>query len=160
LNIASVKQSIRKYLFFALLALTPATYAADRARIQEVGEGLMCICGCNQILSACNHLGCPNSQPMLREVGRYLDEGMTAEQIHAAFVEKYGVKVLSAPPVSGAFNISAWLMPFAVLIAGSFLVVYFLRSWKAAAAPADEAPADPRYQQKIEDELRKFTPED
>ena len=121
----------------------------------------MCICGCNQVLSHCNHLGCPNSQPMLREVGRYLDEGMTADQIHAAFVEKYGTKVLSAPPTTGVFNISAWLMPFAALIIGSFAVVYFLRSWKTAAVPAGDVPAaDPKYQQKIEEELRKFTPED
>jgi cytochrome c-type biogenesis protein CcmH len=98
---------------------------------------------------------------MLAEVGRYLDQGMNAEEIHAAFVEKYGVKVLSAPPTTGAFNMSAWLMPFAALIVGSFVVVYFLKSWKAAAVPAGDVPAaDPKYQQKIEEELRKFTPED
>src|SRR5580704_12958630 len=42
-------------MVFAFLgASDPAT------RFNEIGHQMMCICGCNQILLECNHVGCPD----------------------------------------------------------------------------------------------------
>jgi len=36
----------------------------DGARFNSLGHRLMCVCGCNQILLECNHVGCTYSDRM------------------------------------------------------------------------------------------------
>src|SRR5262245_47435666 len=152
---------MKRYFLIAFLFLSPAAHAADRARVKEIGQNLMCICGCNQLLSGCNHLNCPSSVPMEKELAGYIDQGMNKDQILAAFVAKYGERVLSAPPTKGAFNISAWMMPFAALLAGAAAVVYFLKRWKASTVPAPAGSVDDSaYRDRLEEELKKYNPED
>ncbi len=99
---------------------------------------------------------------MRAELEKLVQEGKSDSEIIDAFSKKFGVSVLSAPPTSGGFNLSAWLMPFFALLAGASLVVYFVRrfrsQWvvKPAAAPLDTS----RYQDRLEDELKNYTPED
>jgi cytochrome c-type biogenesis protein CcmH/NrfF len=143
-----------------LVATTPLSLAADRQRVREVGQKFVCVCGtCNQLLTECNHFGCPSSGPMLAEIAAELDEGKNDDSIISHFAEKYGLTVLSAPPASG-FNLAAWIIPFVALAAGAMLVIYFVRQFRAkwVAAPADIDVA--KYQQKVDEELKKFTPED
>lgn len=120
----------------------------------------MCICGCNQLLGGCNHLGCPSSQPMLRELTALVDQGKSDGAIVTHFVDKYGLAVLSAPPASG-FNLTAWAMPFVALAVGAIAVVTFVRRFRAKWATAPAADIDlAKYQRKVEEELEKYTPED
>jgi cytochrome c-type biogenesis protein CcmH len=135
--------------------------AADRNdRIRELSPQFICICGCNQLLSACNHFHCPSSAPMLKDLGNQIDQGKTDEQVLAYFVDKYGTGVLSAPPKSG-FNLTAWVMPFLALGIGAVVAIYFVRRFRAKWAGAPTADIDvARYQDKVEEELKKFTPED
>ncbi|HYR42055.1 MAG TPA: cytochrome c-type biogenesis protein CcmH [Terriglobia bacterium] len=158
-----MKRRFRKLVLVFILATAPLSLAADRQRVQALGQKFICVCGtCNQLLTTCNHFGCPSSGPMMAEIAAELDEGKTDDSIISHFAEKYGLSVLSAPPRSG-FNLIAWIMPFAALLAGAMLVVYFVRQFRAkwAAAPAEAANVDvAKYQQKVEEELKKFTPED
>jgi len=158
-----LKRRFRKFVFVFILATAPLSLAADRQRVQALGQKFICVCGtCNQLLTACNHFGCPSSGPMMAEIAAELDEGKGDDSIVSHFAEKYGLSVLSAPPYSG-FNLTAWIMPFAALLAGAMLVVYFVRKFRAkwSAAPADAANVDvAKYQQKVEEELKRFTPED
>jgi len=90
---------------------------------------------------------------------------MTDDQLLKSFVEKYGTAVLAAPAFSGLFNKTAWLTPFAALVIGLAGLVVYLRRIKSttesSAAPPASATSEPsRYDQKIEDELNRFTPED
>ena len=96
---------------------------------------------------------------MLAELAAQIDEGNSDESIIARFAEKYGLMVLSAPPAAG-FNLTAWVMPFIALALGALLVVYFVRQFRAkwASVPADVDVT--KYQQKVEEELKKFIPED
>ena len=97
---------------------------------------------------------------MFAELGKLIDEDMTDEQIVAHFVDKYGTPVLAAPPASG-FNLTAWIMPFAALAIGALLAVYFLRQFRARWAGTTPSPTDlAKYHDKVEEELKKFTPED
>ena len=97
---------------------------------------------------------------MLRDLGRQIDQGMDDGSIVAYFTEKYGTTVLSAPPVSG-FNLTAWLMPFVALGIGGFAAIVFLRRFRSRWTTAPAANADlAKYQDKVEEELKKFTPED
>jgi len=157
------KLAIKTLLSFALLVTPILGGAADRAKINDVGDALMCICGCGQVLPKCNHLNCPSSGPMLKELEAHIDAGESRDEIIKKFAEKYGYTVLSSPPATG-FNLLAYVMPFAALILGAVIAIFVARRWKAAATATGpqidiETPPDPRFQ-KVEEELRKFTPED
>jgi cytochrome c-type biogenesis protein CcmH len=144
-----------------MLLLVPALSTADTDRAKAVGSKLMCICGCQQVLTECNHIHCPSSVPMRGEVNEKLAAGMTDDQLLKSFVEKYGTAVLAAPAFSGIFNRTAWLTPIAALVIGLAGLIFYLRRLKSTTAPPAPAATVPsRYDQKIEDELNKFTPED
>ena len=147
-----------------MLLLVPALGTADTDRAKAVGSKLMCICGCQQVLTECNHIHCPSSVPMRAEVNEKLTAGMTDDQLLKSFVDKYGTAVLAAPAFSGLFNRMAWLTPFAALAIGLAGLIFYLRRIKSTvsstAPPAPSSIEPSRYDQKIEDELNKFTPED
>ncbi len=97
---------------------------------------------------------------MLNDLGKQVDAGKSDEDIIAYFMDKYGATVLAAPTKSG-FNLTAWIMPFAALGIGALMAVYFVRRFRSRWTPAAPANADvAKYQDKVEEELRKFTPED
>ncbi|PYS40632.1 MAG: hypothetical protein DMG14_09900, partial [Acidobacteria bacterium] len=151
----------RKLVLLFFLAAAPLSLAADRnERLRSLSPNLVCVCGCHQLLSACNHFHCPSSGPMFAELGKLIDQGKSDDDILSYFVEKYGTTVLAAPPASG-FNLAAWVMPFAALAIGALLAIYFLRQfrsrWVAAEQPTEGLS---KYQDKVEEELKKFTPED
>lgn len=100
------------------------------ARFNTLGhKKLICVCGCNQILLECNHIGCTYSDRMRNELTVAVAHGDSDDSILKAFVQKYGTIVLSAPATTG-FNGIAWVMPFAVLVAGFIFAGMIIMSWK------------------------------
>ena len=95
----------------------------------------MCICGCNQILLECNHVGCPASDSMRNELTASLTRGDSDSLVEQGFVQKYGPTVLAAPTTKG-FDRAAYLIPFAALFFGIGLVVLIIRGWKNRPTPA------------------------
>jgi len=116
-------------VFLLLGAGDPAT------RFSEIGHQMMCVCGCNQILLECNHVGCPASDGMRNELMASLNRGDSDSLVEQAFVQKYGPTVLAAPTTKG-FDRAAYIIPFAALILGLGLVVQVIRAWKNRPAPA------------------------
>ena len=125
-----VKAFLLSAAVFALLgAADPAT------RFNEIGHQMMCICGCNQILLECNHVGCPDSDGMRNELMAALNRGDSDGLVEQGFVQKYGPTVLAAPTGKG-FDRAAYVVPFVALILGFGLIVLVVRSWKNRPAPA------------------------
>ena len=152
---------LRKLLIVGFLAVGSVGHAgADRAEI--LGEGLICMCGCNQLLSSCEMIKCPAAPNMRKELRKFVNEGEDDKTIFASFSAKYGPKVLSAPATSDWFNLSAWVMPFAVFAAGAAALVFMLKRIRTRApAGVPTSPVDAsQYEGEIEEELRKHTPED
>jgi len=116
-------------VFLLLGAGDPAT------RFSEIGHQMMCVCGCNQILLECNHVGCPASDGMRNELMASLNRGDSDSLVEQAFVQKYGPTVLAAPTTKG-FDRAAYIIPFVALILGLGLVVLVIRAWKNRPAPA------------------------
>jgi len=131
----------------ALVAVMAMSFmgADTDARFSKLGHQLMCMCGCNQILLECNHVGCAYSDRMRNELAAGLERGDSDSLVLQSFIQKYGNTVLAAPTNSG-FNIVAWIMPFAVFLAASALAVWLVRMWKSrpVAQPitAPQLPAD------------------
>jgi cytochrome c-type biogenesis protein CcmH/NrfF len=159
--------SRRRVLGLAALAplagCTALLRGEDLTEAEIVYRQLMCNCGCNQVLSECNHIGCPNSVPMRAEVDRYLADGHTPDETVAMFVEKYGSNIRSAPPADGWFNISAWMTPFVGLAAGVAVVTYYVGGMLRRGREAETqmpVETDKETLERLESELADFTPED
>jgi len=132
------RQHRRKGVHALLLCLAVFVFsgAGDPAtRFTELGHQLMCICGCNQILLECNHVGCPDSDGMRNELAAQVTRGDSDSLVEQAFVQKYGPTVLAAPTTTG-FNRTAWIVPFAALFFGFGLVVLVIRGWHNNPSPS------------------------
>jgi cytochrome c-type biogenesis protein CcmH/NrfF len=155
-------QSRRKHA--AQLALVMAgilTFmgAGDEARFNDLGHRMMCVCGCNQILLECNHVGCQYSDRMRVELASALSRGDSDDLTLQAFVQKYGTTVVAAPTATG-FNRIAWIMPFVALAAGIATLVLVVRAWRARPAPAladGIRPVRGPELERLRDEVRKET---
>jgi cytochrome c-type biogenesis protein CcmH len=111
-------------------------------RFNQIGHQMMCICGCNQILLECNHVGCPDSDNMRNELMASLTRGDSDSLVEQSFVQKYGPTVLAAPTTKG-FDRAAYIIPFVLLVLGFGLIVFVIREWRNRPAPAiaDGLPA-------------------
>ena len=105
------KLHIAQLALIAVMAITLMGADVD-ARFNKLGHQMMCMCGCNQVLLECNHVGCAYSERMRNELTAGLERGDNDSLILQSFVQKYGNTVLAAPTNSG-FNIVAWITPFA-----------------------------------------------
>jgi cytochrome c-type biogenesis protein CcmH len=124
---------------------------------KEACERLVCQCGCNEQLSVCAMKNCRSATPMRAEIRERLQNGESVDRIVDSFVARVGKQVLSAPTMKG-FDITAWIMPFAILCLGAIVVSWIaVKMARPMAQAAEPAPAeeDPR----IEKELREFEEE-
>jgi cytochrome c-type biogenesis protein CcmH/NrfF len=130
-------------LLLSSLLLMGAANDTGGKRFDRLGHMLMCQCGCGQVMIECNHVGCPSSEKMRKELKAAMDRGESDQQILAGFVAEYGPTVLSAPTHSG-FNRIAWIMPYVIFAGGLIVVGLVVLVWKrrAAALPAT-TPAPP-----------------
>jgi cytochrome c-type biogenesis protein CcmH len=128
----------------AFLQLCPSRAGAQQTdRAKQVGGKFMCTCGCSQVLTQCNHVGCTTSASMLKEVDQAVARGDSEEKITQAFVLEFGTKVYAEPPKSG-LSLVAWTLPSIYLVTGTVLVIFVIVRWRKrnvylAAAPGASA---------------------
>lgn len=120
-------------LAMAGAGLVQTAGAQETARAKALGQQLMCVCGCNQILTACNHVGCTYSHTELKELDQAVSRNESDDLTLQAFVQEYGPTVLSEPPTKG-FDWAAWIVPIVVPIVALFLVWEVVRRWRQRAA--------------------------
>lgn len=143
----------------ALLSATPVL--ADGPTVSDVAGELVCQCGCTLILSNCNHAECGVGVPMTALIKQKLAQGESKEQIIDYFVAQYGEKVLASPLKKG-FNLVAWLLPFAAMLAGGVVIYLALKTWvrrgsRYQADATDETEEeDEAYRQQVDKELDEF----
>jgi cytochrome c-type biogenesis protein CcmH/NrfF len=112
--------------------------SSDRAK--QIGGKFMCTCGCSQVLTQCNHVGCTVSTSMLKEVDQHLANGDSEGAITQAFVQEFGTQVYAEPPKSG-LSLVAWSLPTVYLILGTAIVGLVIWRWRARPASALQASA-------------------
>jgi cytochrome c-type biogenesis protein CcmH len=121
------------------------------SRFNKVGHEMMCACGCGQILLECNHVGCPDSDRMIKELRVQVDNGGTNTSIENWFAAKYGATVLASPSRGGFDNV-AWIVPLALFVLATAGTAVLIAVWKRrgggvpvsrpAAGAAGVLPAD------------------
>lgn len=100
-----------------------ATHRDNDPFVTGVEKRLHCTCGCTLDIYTCRttDFTCTYSPALHKEVLALEDEGKTADEIVAAFVDKYGEKILMAPKPEG-FNIAGYVVPsLVVLIVGGVM---------------------------------------
>ena len=119
----------------AIVPFAPIARAQESAHAKELGQKLMCVCGCNQILGSCNHVGCTYSHDMMKELEERIARNEPDDLTLQAFVQEYGPTVLSSPPAKG-FNRIAWIAPIVFPIVALALLWDVTRRWKRRGAVA------------------------
>ena len=112
---------------------------SDDTRVSVLGHQMMCMCGCNQILAECNHVGCAYSTKMLAQIRQAVLRGDSDAAIKKAMVEEYGTVVLAAPTTKG-FDIVAWIIPFVIFLLALGAVVFVIKTWKNRKSPTPPSP--------------------
>lgn len=151
------RKRILGVLLFAATALAPLAavrlLAQDSDRAKQIGGKFMCMCGCNQVLTQCNHVGCQVSSAMLKEISQAVNRGESETQITQALVQEYGTAVYAEPPKSG-FSLVAWTMPSVYLLFGTVVVVFVIYRWRKRATPAAGTTPAPKVSAELLERAR------
>jgi cytochrome c-type biogenesis protein CcmH len=136
-----------KLLLLPCLVLVLMGADNQEARYQNLGGKIMCSCGCAQMLLKCNHVGCPNSDRMIRELRANVQSTSNDEEVLNWFRKNWGVTAVVEPSTHG-FELMAWILPVAGLGFGLLLVILLIHNWKLRTAVV--APADLKLDPKLE----------
>ncbi|MDP2744006.1 MAG: cytochrome c-type biogenesis protein CcmH [Dehalococcoidia bacterium] len=145
----------------AVTFITATAAMADTPTVSSVGKKVICQCGCTLILTNCNHGECGPREEMNTIIANQISAGKSEGDIIGFFVDRYGPQVLASPSKSG-FNLTAWVLPFAVLAGGGGILYYLIHSWvrRGQTAEASTAPEMAReregYSQRLARDLEKF----
>jgi cytochrome c-type biogenesis protein CcmH/NrfF len=93
---------------------------------------LRCTCGCNLDIYVCRttDFTCSYSPELHREIVGLVEQNLSAEEVIAAYVEKYGGQSLMAPPKEG-FNWAGYLLPgVAITLVGTVIGWVLIRRAK------------------------------
>jgi cytochrome c-type biogenesis protein CcmH len=134
----------------AAVMLAPGLlHGQSTERAKHLGAKLICMCGCNEILTQCNHVGCTVSTKMLKELDQRIAAGDSDDLILQSFVQEYGEQALAEPPAKG-FNILAWIIPWIAFATGLAIVVVVIRHWRTrvALSPAPAPAVSPEMMER------------
>jgi len=118
--------------FLLALSLAPAARSQQTERAKRLGGRMMCVCGCNEILTACNHVGCTTSHAMLKELDERVARGDSDDLVLQSFIQEYGPTVLVDPPKTG-FTGLVWVVPIVAPLLALWLVWELVRRWRQRA---------------------------
>lgn len=116
--------------------------ADNDLQVMAIEKRLQCTCGCTLDIYTCRttDFTCTYSPELHQEVLALRAAGKGPDEIVAAFVDKYGEKVLLAPKPEG-FNWAGYLVPGALLllVGGGLLAFLKRRAQVQAALPSGPA---------------------
>lgn len=137
-----------------ILLIPLSLLAKDATTVSDVSKGLMCTCGCTMVLYSCQ---CGTADTMTGNIQTMIDDGMTKEEILNSYVKNNGQAILAAPTKKG-FNLSAWIMPFAMLTVAGFMILLLLKRWTGKSESISDESGENNtieepYLQALEQEL-------
>jgi cytochrome c-type biogenesis protein CcmH len=131
----------------------------DKVRTERIGNKVQCMCSCNQMLLKCNHVGCPVSPVMIRDLQASVKVKSSDEEVLDWFRQNYGVTAVILPSSHG-FELTAWVVPPVILALATGLVVLVIFTWRkrnpAQAVAGTNVAVDPRLES-LRDRARRET---
>jgi cytochrome c-type biogenesis protein CcmH len=116
------------------LAVVPAAFASEQHPTQAELEGELVCPTCHTTLEQSN---APVALRMKHFVRERIAAGDTKSEIKDQLVAQFGKGVLAAPERSG-FDLLAWVLPIAGLLAGAGVLTVL--AWRWTRRPEDELP--------------------
>ncbi len=156
----NIRGMLSTLILVAAVAFLPAR--ASAATVSDIASQLICQCGCTLVLENCTHEECHSRENMTNLIAQQLEQGQSEEQIIQLFVTQYGEQVLASPPKKG-FNLTAWVLPFAAILAGGGVIYLLIKKWvrtgrySTVALDTEIDEADDEYERKLEEELKSFS---
>lgn len=149
-----------KILVLGLALVNVAMAAQSPTQVEkDIGNKVYCLCGCVTTLNHCPMLHCAEKEETRGIIRADLEKGMAEPAILQDLVNRYGEKVLAAPPAHG-FNLTAWVLPGIGLLIGLLLAIAFVRKWRRPALQAAGGPAAPavddNVRSAVEEEMKKY----
>ena len=133
----------------------------SRSELYRELEGeIMCTCGCRRPMNDCPmEPNCHGLDAQRPKLARFLAEGMSRDEVLAAFVADHGSQEILARPIDKGFNRLLWLLPYLLGGTAAVGVAVAARRWTRpeesnttvdAAATGEQADLNER----LDDELR------
>jgi cytochrome c-type biogenesis protein CcmF len=125
---------------------------------KQVEGDIMCTCGCRAPMNNCP-MGpsCHGLKTLNEQMDGFIAQGMTRQQIRAAFVAMHGGQDILTSPIDEGFNRLAWAFPYVVGVMGAGAVAYAARRWShhtLASPQVGAIPHDQALAGRLDDELR------
>ncbi len=138
----SARRPLAALLLTALLALLAApgalAAATPRASLTDIENDVMCVV-CRESLAVAQSPQAEEERDVIRTM---IAQGLDKPQIERQLVAQYGLAVLGKPPARG-FNLTVYVLPAAIVVAGLVLLALLLPRWRRAAAARARAPRLP-----------------
>jgi cytochrome c-type biogenesis protein CcmH len=147
-------------LLLVTTAIAPATASATspRTSLTAIWNDVMCV-SCREPLSVAQS---PQAYAERNYIRQLVAQGLTKSQIEQQLVAQYGPAVLGKPPAHG-FNLTVYLLPAAILLAGLATLVVVLPRWRrrsrapaAANATTPDPPPSAADARRLEEDLAHF----
>jgi cytochrome c-type biogenesis protein CcmH len=154
-------------LFFGLLVVSgvmaqQAQPTPSDDEVNTIARQLYCPVCENTPLDVCPTTACAQWRELIRQK---LADGWSEQAIKDYFVQQYGARVLGAPPPKG-INLLVYIIPPLAILAGVYVLYRAYRAWKlplqpvvpdptSSTTPAEIDPAQEKYIQQLEDQVRK-----
>jgi cytochrome c-type biogenesis protein CcmH/NrfF len=141
-------------VLLALVLLLSLTAAADpKTTLPDVEDEVMCV-ECRTALNISQSPVADQERAFIRE---RIADGMTKAEIKVALVDAYGPDVLAEPERKG-FDLTAWLVPGALVALAALGVALLARRWRRTSAPPPEAGPElgPDDTRRLDAELTAF----
>jgi cytochrome c-type biogenesis protein CcmH len=151
------------FLLFTILTYPSIPVSAQKPtpsddEVNAIARQLFCPICENTPLDVCPTAACHDWRELIRQM---LAQGKTPIEIKQYFVDHYGARVLSEPPLAGLSWLVYVVPPVAFLI-GAILLFRTFKNWKqlrkgsAAEEVTDFGSAkEDKYSSRLEEELRK-----
>ena len=144
--------------FLVLLAvaavLAAPAAAAERPSLAKLESEIICPV-CHTTLDQSDS---PIALRMKAFIKQRIAAGDSEAQIKSKLVGQFGQAVLASPPKKG-FNLLAWWLPIAGIVAGAALLGFGAWRWsRARDAPVagGGAPLEPELERRLDEELARF----
>ena len=151
--VAAVRRAMLVAIAAALVIAPAAAALTPRASLTAIEGQVMCV-ACRESLAVAESPQADAERTFIRGL---IAQGETNRQIVAQLVAQYGPAVLGRPPASG-FNLTVYVLPPAILIAGIAGLAITLPRWRrrsreAAPVATTDPPLDPADARRLEEDL-------
>jgi len=130
-------------------------------QVNAIAKQMFCPVCENTPLDVCPTQACIEWRELIRDL---LAEGKTEAEIKQYFVDRFGDRVLAAPPARG-LNWLVYIIPPIAILAGVLILIGAVRSWRKPVTATTQpttagsqvgTPLDDEYAKRLEEELRKL----